>query len=504
MSKTDSIFKEPNIDAIRQLLRSMAGKRVLVAGDAMLDRYLYGSTSRISPEAPVQIVVADREESLLGGAANVAKCLVALGAKVTLCCVIGTDRYGDEFMEEAKSLGISTKLILRDSTRPTTVKTRIVSGRQHILRVDRESKLAYPEKLVNELVTKMHAAAGDADAVLLSDYDKGVLAPVVCSAAIQAAGDRPIVVDPKGFNWKKYLGATVLKPNWNEAQSMLATRDSSILLRRASGKSDEAEAIAHRLRKGVGVKNVILTRDEHGMSIACPNNVSHSFGARTKNVEDEAGAGDVVAAVSCLALATGATVPMAAWLSNVAAGVKVSKFATSTVSDHEILEALGDHLPPSERKVMTQKQAAELSAKLRKDGKRVVFTNGCFDILHLGHVTYLEKARRLGDALIVGINTDASVRKLKGPERPVQTETDRARIIASQECVDAVVLFGDDTPLELIKATKPDVLCKGADYKKKQDVVGWDVVEGHGGRVVLIDFVEGRSSSKVIEKMNNP
>ncbi|HYF49992.1 MAG TPA: PfkB family carbohydrate kinase, partial [Planctomycetota bacterium] len=194
----EATFKEPDIAYVRDLLRAMAGRRVLVVGDAMLDAYIYGNSSRISPEAPVQIVTADREENLLGGAANVAKCLVALGAKVQLCCVVGTDPAGEQFLQEAKSLGINTKLVLRDGTRPTTVKTRIVAARQHILRVDRESKTPWPERVVQELSTRVHAAAAEVDAVLLSDYDKGVLSPIVCTAAIQSAGERPIVVDPKG------------------------------------------------------------------------------------------------------------------------------------------------------------------------------------------------------------------------------------------------------------------------------------------------------------------
>jgi D-beta-D-heptose 7-phosphate kinase/D-beta-D-heptose 1-phosphate adenosyltransferase len=268
-------------------------------------------------------------------------------------------------------------------------------------------------------------------------------------------------------------------------------------------KADEAESMAHRLRKAIGVKNVILTRAEHGMSIACPNNVSFSFGARAKEVQDEAGAGDVVAAVCGLALSAGATVPQAAWLANVAAAVKVSKFATHTVADHEIMDALGEHLSPSQRKIMTQARAVEFASRQRNAGKKVVFTNGCFDILHPGHTTYLEKARRLGDVLIVGVNMDASVKRLKGPERPLNTESDRANVLSALACVDAVVLFGEDTPLELIAAVKPDVLCKGADYKRKQDVVGWDIVEAHGGRVVLIELVEGRSTSNIIKKMGS-
>ncbi len=495
-----SSFTEPSKEAVRELLRAMAGRSVVVAGDGMLDSYLYGNSARISPEAPVPVVQIEREEFLLGGAANVAKCLVALGAKVSLCCVVGNDAAGEQFIAEAKSLNIDTRLIFRDGSRPTPVKTRVVAGRQHLVRVDREGKSPYSPALLKKIASALKQAASDSDAVLLSDYDKGVLCDEVCSAAISAADGRPVLVDPKGPRWHRYSGATVLKPNWREATGFLATKDSMVLSLTPHSNDAHAEQIAQQLRSGLGTKHVLLTRAEHGMTIASPDGAGVSFRTRATKVEDEAGAGDVVAAATCLALAAGADMATAAWLGNVAAGAKVAKFGTHTVSDHEILEALGENFSSSERKLFTAAQAADLAANLRKSGKKVVFTNGCFDILHLGHVTYLENARRLGDALVVGINTDASVRRLKGPERPVQSEGDRARIIASQACVDGVVLFGEDTPYELIKAIKPDVLCKGADYKTKKDVVGWDIVEAHGGRVVLIELVEGRSTSKVIEK----
>lgn len=496
-------FEEPNQAAVRGLLHAMAGRRVLVIGDGMLDHYVYGTSSRISPEAPVQIVHVEREETLLGGAANVAKCLVALGAKVTLCCVVGDDAHGEQFIAEAKSLNIDTSLIHRCSSRLTTVKTRIVCGRQHVLRVDREARGPYPSELMSVIVDRVRSAVLQADAILLSDYDKGMLSESVCRAAIDSAGERPTLVDPKGINWRRYAGATVVKPNWFEAQAFLGTRDSSVLTLAPTSNDLEAEQMAHQLRNGLGVKNVLLTRAERGLSIACADGEGLSFPTRATTVQDEAGAGDVLAAVTCLALAAEAALPLAAWLGNVAAAAKIVKFGTHTVSDHEILEVLGEQFPKSERKILSTSQAAQLAASWRGSGKKIVFTNGCFDILHLGHTTYLEDARRLGDVLLVGINTDASVRRLKGPERPVQSEGDRARIIASQASVDAVVLFAEDTPLELIKAIKPNVLCKGADYKSKQDVVGWDVVESYGGRVALIELVEGRSSSHVIKKLKD-
>lgn len=492
-------FNEPAAASVRELLRAMEGRSVLVVGDGMLDAYLYGSSSRMSPEAPVPVVQVEREECLLGGAANVAKCLVALGAKVTLCCVVGTDPQGQQFIAEARGLRIDTRLVFREPLLPTTLKTRVVAGRQHLLRLDREGRTPYPARLLASLEAAVREAAAHADAVLLSDYDKGVLAESVCAAAVSAAGARPVLADPKGPAWQRYAGATVLKPNWREASEFLAALDPDAKLPPVPDDR-EAEQLAQRVRHAVNVKNVLLTRSARGVSLACADGSSLSFSSRAAKVEDEAGAGDVCAAVTCLALAAGAAVTTAAWLGNIAAGAKLAKFGTHTVSDYEILEALGESFPQSQRKLMTRTQAAEFAAAMRSAGKQVVFTNGCFDILHLGHGNLLEKARRLGDALIVGVNTDASVRRLKGPDRPINPEGDRARLLTYMSCVDAVVFFDEDTPIELLKAVRPDVLCKGGDYKGKQEVVGWELVEAYGGRVALIELMAGRSTSKVIEK----
>ena len=494
-------FKPPDIATVRALLRAMVGRRVLVAGDAMLDSYVYGTTARISPEAPVQIVQVEREESMLGGAANVAKCLVALGARVTLACVTGDDAQAQQLINEAQSLRIDTSLVVKDPSRPTTVKTRIVSGRQHLLRIDREGRTPLSEALLADFAARVGAAAATADAVLLSDYKKGLLTREVCAAAIKAAGPRPVVVDPKGRDWSRYEGATVIKPNWKEAQSFLGSMDSYVLGLKHTSDDQICEESAHQLRNGLRIKNVMVTRSERGVSLACADNSSVSFPTHATTVRGEAGAGDVAGAVTCLALAAGAEMPLAVWLGNAAAGAKVAKFGTSSVSDHEILELLGDRMPRSAGKLMSAAQAAELAASLRRSGKKVVFTNGCFDVIHLGHMTYLEKARQLGDALLVGINTDASVRRLKGANRPHYPEDDRAKLLTGLESVDGVTLFAEDTPLKLIEAIKPDVLCKGADYARKEDVVGWEIVEAHGGRVELIELVEGRSSSKIIEKL---
>jgi len=303
------------------------------------------------------------------------------------------------------------------------------------------------------------------------------------------------VVDPKGLPWDAYRGATVLKPNLREAAEFAGAR---------LGDVNEVAAAARRMTAELDVEHALVTRGAAGMLLATRSRggagSAREIPSRPRELMDVTGAGDVVAATVALALAAGAEIGEAAWLANLAAGVKVGKFGAATVSGQEILAELGAKSARSHEKVATRAQAAELAARLRAQGRRVVFTNGCFDILHLGHVRYLERSRALGEALIVGVNTDASVRRLKGAGRPLQSEHDRAQILASLECVDAVVLFEEETPLALIKALRPDVLTKGADYKTKRGVVGWDAVEKWGGRVELVELLEGRSTTSLVSK----
>ncbi|MEE9211160.1 MAG: D-glycero-beta-D-manno-heptose 1-phosphate adenylyltransferase [Phycisphaeraceae bacterium] len=493
-------FSEPSIEALHQWLRAMVGRRVAVIGDVMLDAYMLGGVARISPEAPVPVFEIEDEEFMLGGAANVAKSLVALGAQVKLCGVIGKDANGDLFRNEALGLGIDTRGVLADAGRPTTLKSRVVARQQQVIRIDRETTAALSAGIEKRLIVQVRKVAAWADAVLLSDYSKGVLTEPVARAAITAARPTPVVVDPKQLPWDMYRGATVFKPNRREAQQFCGF---ALLDHTDAGRA------ARQLRKKLNVKNVLITRGRFGMTLVhaaaagraggSSNHVLH-LPSRPREVFDVTGAGDVVAATLTLALAAGADVKDATWLANLAAGVKVGKFGAATVNGQEMIEALDAGRAGYERKLISKRAAATLGADLRRRGKKVVFTNGCFDILHIGHVSYLERSRREGDALIVGINTDKSARRLKGPGRPVQNERDRAHIVGAQQCVDAVVLFEDDTPIKLIKAIKPDVLTKGADYKSKKDVVGWDLVESWGGRVALIQLVEGRSTSKLIRK----
>ena len=488
-------FREPPVARMRELLAAMVGRRVVVVGDATLDAYVAGEVERISPEAPVPVLAVEREEFMLGGAANVAKCLVALGARAGLCAVVGDDADGALFRSEAANLGIPPAGILADSKRLTTRKTRIVARHQQVIRLDRETVAPLSPALEKRLCARVASAARRADALILSDYSKGVLTPAVCRAAIEAADGRPVVVDPKNLPWEAFRGATVIKPNVREAESFARARLASV---------EDLAAAAMRLAAELDVANVLITRGPHGMLLArggrAGGDALVQIPARPRELVDVTGAGDVVAAALALALGAGAEIGEAAWLANVAAGVKVGKFGAATVTGQEILGELGAKSAKSREKVLNRAQAAELAAQLRAQGRSVVFTNGCFDILHLGHVRYLERSRALGEALIVGVNTDASVRRLKGAGRPLQSEHDRAQILASLECVDAVVLFDEDTPLKLIRAVRPDVISKGADYKSKHEVVGWDAVESWGGRVELVELVEGRSTTNLVSR----
>jgi D-beta-D-heptose 7-phosphate kinase/D-beta-D-heptose 1-phosphate adenosyltransferase len=313
--------------------------------------------------------------------------------------------------------------------------------------------------------------------------------------AITAGAGKPVIVDPKGPNWDRYRRATVIKPNKKEAQTISG---------RVISNPEDAARIARTIGQDLQIKDVLVTLGENGAVLVADalrqdGGSPVHFPSRTREVFDVTGAGDVVGATLAVAMADRATVTQAAWLANAAAGVCVGRLGAAAVSHQDIITALDNRLIRSAHKVMHPDEAVRLAARLRAQGKRLVFTNGCFDLLHVGHVTLLENSRRAGDTLLVGINTDSSVRRLKGPNRPIQPEWDRAQIVAAQSSVDAVILFNEDTPYQLIQALQPDVITKGADYNSKEEVIGWDVVEARGGQVLLLDVVEGRSSTGLIE-----
>jgi D-beta-D-heptose 7-phosphate kinase/D-beta-D-heptose 1-phosphate adenosyltransferase len=470
-----------------QLLR---GKRVVVLGDVMLDTFVYGHCARISPEAPIPVVRVEREEAMLGGAGNVARNIVALGGEAVLVSMVGDDAAGAALRDEvAAEPGIAADLIT--DGRPTTCKTRYVASQQQMLRVDAEaSHAAEPAPLLAAFGRRL----ADADAVVLSDYAKGVLTPALLRAAIagaRAAG-KPVIADPKSADVARYDGVTLLTPNTGEAAAAAG---------HLCGSDEEAErAAAAMLARMPGSPAVLVTRGPRGMTLVRRDAPAIHLPALAREVFDVSGAGDTVVATLAVALAAGIDLVQAAELANVAAGRAVSKPGTAVVTADELLEELRqDHVLLADGKVATPDEAARIVTGWRRHDARIGFTNGCFDLLHPGHVAQLTQARAACDRLVVGLNTDASIRRLKGPSRPVQDERARATVLAALAAVDLVVPFGDDTPVRLIEALRPDVLVKGKDYAVEQ-IAGADLVLGWGGEVVLADLVPGHSTSAIIAR----
>ncbi|HEY6007972.1 MAG TPA: bifunctional D-glycero-beta-D-manno-heptose-7-phosphate kinase/D-glycero-beta-D-manno-heptose 1-phosphate adenylyltransferase HldE [Geobacteraceae bacterium] len=467
--------------------------KVLVVGDIMLDEYLWGKAERISPEAPVQVVDVVREDLRLGGAGNVANNLVALGCSVAVCSVVGSDEDGALLRQALTDKGIAVAGIFPDPARTTSRKTRVLASHQQILRIDREVRDPVSPEFERQLAEYVRDRAGAFDVILVSDYLKGVLTERVLETITTVGRSHgiPVVVDPKGNDFGRYRHATILTPNRKEAEfaSGVAIRDDSGLERAAGVLLQRAQLEA-----------VLITRSEAGMSLFLADGTSRHIPTVAREVFDVTGAGDTVVAVLGALLACGAGLADAAWLANVAAGIAVGKLGTSTVSPEEIVAEVGRGHADSDAKIKNVDVLTQLLAADRKRGRRVVFTNGCFDLLHAGHVKYLQKARSFGDLLVLGLNSDVSVRRLKGENRPLIGEAERAHLLAALSCIDYVVIFEEDTPLQLIEAVRPDVLVKGGDYAPEQ-VVGKDFVESYGGRLELVEFVDGKSTTGIIEKI---
>lgn len=475
-------------DHYRKLLLSSECPRILVAGDIILDRFIRGSVTRISPEAPVQVVNVNGESIALGGAANVAHNLAAIGTRVTLAGVIGDDEHGRTVIQEMKQLGIDAGMILTDSRRPTSVKTRVLAGHQQVVRIDREDSSFIPPDTEQRLLSLIEASAASFDLMVLSDYLKGVLTDTVTKRLIRIAQDHDkiIIIDPKRADLSVYAGATLIKPNLKEAEQSV---------RRKISTAEDAIQAGKELAAQYHFRNVLITRGAEGMTLVTDGGCQH-FPATAREVFDVTGAGDTVTAYLARILACGAPVSDAVYLANRAAGVAVSKVGTVSVTREEVLHDL-EEVSSGASKIVTAAELSVILPALRKN-KTVVFTNGCFDILHVGHITLLTKSRALGDMLIVGLNSDASIRRIKGEKRPIVSEQERAHILAALESVDYVVLFDEDTPIELIKKVRPDILVKGSDYKPEQ-VVGKDIVESYGGRIQLVDLVAGFSTTNIVE-----
>lgn len=479
--------------AVETIFAHAAELRCLVIGDLMLDEYLWGRADRISPEAPVQVVDVIREELRLGGAGNVVHNLAALGLQVSVCSVVGDDQNGRELLGQFCHHHIDTSAIFLDPDRRTSRKTRVVAAHQQIVRIDRESREALPADVEQQLCRWITSHSHEYAVVVLSDYNKGVLTPTVIAAAVAAAAavNIPILVDPKGTDYSRYAGATLLTPNRKEAEAA-----SGIVITDAATLAEAARVIMSQ----VGLQHLLITRSEEGMSLFSRGGEVVHIPTVAREVFDVSGAGDTVLASLAVGVASGLSMAQSAQLANIAAGIAVGKLGTSIVTPQEIVDAVSLSHKDSHAKIKSLEVLSSIIADEKNRGKRVVFTNGCFDLLHAGHVKYLQKARGLGDLLVLGLNSDASVRRLKGAKRPLIDQEERAHLMAALDCVDYVTVFEEGTPLELIKALKPDILAKGGDYTL-DGVVGREIVESYGGRVELITFVEGKSTTNIIERI---
>ncbi|MCR5258728.1 MAG: D-glycero-beta-D-manno-heptose 1-phosphate adenylyltransferase [Desulfovibrio sp.] len=477
---------------------------VFVAGDAMLDRYVAATVSRLSPEAPVPVARVDREWGVPGGAANVAAGLAALGCRAVLFACRGADTEGRELERLLEERGVEC-VFAEAGSRSTTTKTRIVSRGQQLVRLDREERGPAPAEAVERLAQVFEARIGEMVCVVLSDYDKGLLRSA--DAAGEALAQRiirrcresgvPVLADPKTRDWSVFQGASCITPNVAELVQAQNLADDGF---------DALEAGARNAMQLLGLPRLLLTRSEKGVALF-EQGVEEPvlFHGRTREVADVSGAGDTVCAVLAAAVAVGMDWPRGAWLANAAGGVAVEKQGTSTVTLAELEDAAAREersagLAGIERKICSPERLASLVASWRSSGDRIVFTNGCFDLLHIGHVHVISEAARQGDRLIVAVNSDSSVKKLKGPQRPVQREEARAAVVAALDGVDAVVIFAEDTPRDLIEALKPDVLVKGGDYTV-ETVVGASSVLARGGRVYLVPTLEGYSTTGIISSI---
>jgi D-beta-D-heptose 7-phosphate kinase/D-beta-D-heptose 1-phosphate adenosyltransferase len=478
-------------EAIQEIEQKWSAKRLLVVGDVMLDKYIWGEVGRISPEAPVPVVRATHHSHQAGGAANVAMNLSRLGAQAEVIGFTGGDEDERLLAEVMRLNGISPGFVISEGF-PTITKQRILGGRQQMLRVDSERLGARAQGDYDQLVESVMARLPKCDAVVLSDYAKGVLTAEVCQAVIQAARRRkiPVLVDPKSADFTRYRGATTICPNLGELAAAVHgdVQDLKALLDAGEALVEELEI--EFLTATLGEKGIALVR--RGSRFMAP--------AVARQVFDVSGAGDTAIAVLALCVASGLRPETAAGLANIAAGIVVGKVGTVPVEKHELLAALAPEIAlHGEDKVVTRKELVQRVALWKANGERVVFTNGCFDLLHIGHITLLEQARRFGDRLIVAINSDASVRGLKGGGRPVVGENERARVLAALAAVDAVVVFGEPTPLEVILAARPDAIVKGGDYGV-ETVVGASEVLAWGGQVKIVPLVQGFSTTQLIAK----
>lgn len=480
--------------AISACIASMNRTRLLVLGDVMLDSYAFGTVDRISPEAPIPVLSLDSRRIVLGGAGNVLRNLTSLGTVATVAGVVGDDEDGRRVIELLETCGSDTSGIEIEAGRPTTLKQRFVAGGQQLLRVDREVTHPIRAETRARLAGFLSASMPGFDLVVLSDYHKGIVTPDLARTAIAAAAmaGKPVIVDPKGRDYDHYAGAFLVTPNARELQEVtgLPTREDA-----------QVETACRKLIERIGVGGILATRSERGMTLVMADEPAIHLRSHARDVADVTGAGDTVVAVLAAALAAGMAPPQAAYLANVAAGIVVGKVGAAAVRPDELVAKLQETAMLNETtKIIAAADLPAVLERCRAGGLSIGFTNGCFDLLHPGHLSLLRQARAACDYLVVGLNGDASVKRLKGPARPIRDQAARAAVLASLAVVDRVVVFDEDTPEALIKLLRPDVLVKGADYRPDQ-VVGAAFVESYGGRLVLARLERGFSTTSTVARI---
>lgn len=467
----------------------MSKALITVLGDLMLDRYWFGSAKRISPEAPIPVINIQNNEDRLGGAANVALNLRSLEKEVVLAGLIGNDLEGQRFTELCQQNNIQSNVLIQDNFQ-TITKLRIISRQQHMLRCDFEQPLAVTQ-LSAQYIQQLLALIEKSNIVILSDYQKGFLADPQQFITHARTHNIPIVVDPKGNDFTKYRGATLLTPNRSEFEAIVGTASSE----------EDLLTKAEQLRHDLNLDALLITRSEEGMTLIQKNEPPFTIPAKAQDVYDVTGAGDTVIATLVAMMAEGKPLTEATTIANIAASIVVGKLGASQVSIQELNRAITTQ-ERAHHLVLTLDELKDELKNARANNETVVMTNGCFDLLHKGHVTYLNEARKLGDRLIVALNSDASVKRLKGENRPIMDESSRATVLASLSAVDWVIMFDDDTPESVITELLPDILVKGSDYTVDQ-IAGAQAVLDNGGTVKLLSFVDGYSTTKAIEKISH-
>lgn len=477
---------------LEEALGRFPHQHLLVIGDLMIDRYVLGDVKRISPEAPVMVFPESAVQDRLGGAGNVARTVKALGGKVSFIGVIGNDTEGELAYRLFGQLLLEKCYLIKDSQRPTSLKTRYLSQNQQLIRVDREETSPISASLEKELLSCASSIMEHVDGVILSDYAKGLLTEGVTQALIKSSRNHslPVFIDPKARSFRKYQGASWITPNRRELEEAS---------QQALPQADDIARVALESIQAYGLQGILATRSEQGMSLIQQDRISH-LPAKVADVFDVSGAGDTVIGTFALGITAGLDALTAAELSNHAAGVVVKKSGTATVTPDELRKDLVTAIRSFSSKICTQQEAKKRVAEWQSQGFRIGFTNGCFDILHPGHMALLRQASMRCDRLVVGLNTDASIKRLKGEERPIHDFFHRSSVLEALEAIDMVVGFEEDTPLSLIMALKPDVLFKGADYKI-EEVIGAKEIMNWGGTTIVLDLVEGYSTTATINRL---